>query len=166
MNPETHKSVMGCVTFLEGAPVMFKSSTQNVICLLVTEAKLAAGVTEVQGMLYVMRVLESMDLKVKKPMVLEMDNKVAFDLANNWSIRGRTQHVDVKQCFLQELKEEGLLVIHHISGAENIADLFTKNLAGNDFKRHVKKICQSTNDLSKLKVGAEEGVRAQMCNSI
>ena len=49
---------------------------------------------------------------------------------------------------------------------ENIADLFTKNLAGNDFKRHVKKICQSTDDHSKLKVGAGEGVGVQMCDSI
>ena len=90
MDPETHKSVMGCVTFLEGAPVMFKSLTQKVICLLVTEAKLAAGVTKVQDMLYVMQVLESIDLQVKKPMALEMDNKGAVDLANNWSIGGRT----------------------------------------------------------------------------
>ena len=77
--------------------------------------------------------MESMELKVRKPMILEMDNKGVVDLANNWSIGGRTQHVDVKQHFLQELKEEGLLIIRHISGTENTADLFTKNLAGGDF---------------------------------
>ena len=116
-------------------------------------------------MLYVMWALEPMDLKVKKPMGLEMDDKGVVDLANNWSVGGRTWDVDVKQYFLQEMKEEGLLVIHHIAGTENTADLFTKNLGGNEIKRHVENLCHTTDDLSKLKVGAGEGVGACMCNS-
>jgi hypothetical protein len=36
-----------------------------------------------------------MGLKVKLPMILEMDNKGAVDLANNWIIGGRTRHVNV-----------------------------------------------------------------------
>ena len=39
MDPRTCKSVTQYVTFLEGAPVMFKSSTQKVISLLITYAK-------------------------------------------------------------------------------------------------------------------------------
>jgi hypothetical protein len=34
-------------------------------------------------MLYVRQILELMGLKVKLPMILEMDNKGAVDLANN-----------------------------------------------------------------------------------
>jgi hypothetical protein len=60
-------------------------------------------------------------------MVLEMDNKGAVDLANNWSVGGRTGHVDVRMYFLRELKDGGLLVIRHISGDDNDADIFTKN---------------------------------------
>ena len=52
-----------------------------------------------------MHVLESIQLKVKLPMVLEIDNKDTVDLANNWSVGGRTQHIDVCQVFLRELKE-------------------------------------------------------------
>ena len=32
---------------------------------------------------------------MKLPMILEMDNKGAVDLASNWSIGGCTRHVDV-----------------------------------------------------------------------
>ena len=60
-------------------------------------------------------------------MVLEMDNKGAVDLANNTSVVGRTCHVDVRQHFLRQLKEEGLLVIKHINGDDNDAGIFTKN---------------------------------------
>ena len=70
-------------------------------------------------------------------MMLEMDNKGAIDLANNWSIGGQTRHVDVQNFFLHELKDEGLLMIKHIPGEENDADIFTKNTAAQVFERHI-----------------------------
>jgi hypothetical protein len=79
-----------------------------------------------------------MGLKVKLPMLLEMDNKGAVDLANNWSVGGRTRHVDVRQCFLQELKETKIMDIHWIKGSENDADMFTKNLDGPAFEKCIK----------------------------
>ena len=50
-----------------------------------------------------------MGLKVKKPMILHVDNKGAVDLANNWSVGGRTRHVEVKQHFLRDMKKQGLI---------------------------------------------------------
>ena len=41
-----------------------------------------------QDMLFLMW-LESIGLKVRKPMVLMVDNIGAKDLANNWSVEGR-----------------------------------------------------------------------------
>jgi hypothetical protein len=53
-----------------------------------------------QDMLYMKNVLQSLGLKVKLPMVLEMDNQGAVNLANNWSVGGRTRHIDVNSVFL------------------------------------------------------------------
>jgi hypothetical protein len=58
----------------------------------------------------------------------------AIDLVNSFSVRGRTRHIDVKQCFLWELKEAKVLVVKWIPGSENEADIFTKNLDGPLFK--------------------------------
>jgi hypothetical protein len=117
---------------------MFKSSTQKSVALSVCEAEQTAGVLCAQDMLYVRHILESMGLKVKLPMILEMDNKGAVDLANNWSIGGRTRHVDVRQCFLRELKESKLMDIRWIKGSENDADAFTKNLDGPAFEKCIR----------------------------
>ena len=68
--------------------LLFRSDTQKYVHLSVTEAELSAGVTCVQGILYVMQVLQSMDLKVKLPVFLEMGNKKAVDLANNYNLGG------------------------------------------------------------------------------
>jgi hypothetical protein len=67
------------------------------VALSVTEAELFAAVMAVQDMLFIMRIIESMGLRVKKPMVLEIDNKGAKDLVNNWSVGGRLRHVEVKK---------------------------------------------------------------------
>ena len=83
-------------------------------------------------------VLETMGLTVKLPMILEMDNKGAVDLANNRSVGGRTRHVGVRQCFLWELKESKTMDIHWIKGTENKADVFTKNLDGPAFEKCIK----------------------------
>jgi hypothetical protein len=120
------KSISGYRVPLEGAPVMFKSSTQKSVALSVCEAEQTAGVLCAQDMLYVWHILESMGIKVKLPMILEMDNKGAVDLANNWSIGGRTRHVDVQRCFLWELKESEVMDIRWIKGSENNTDAFTK----------------------------------------
>ncbi len=80
---QTRKSISGYRVLLEGAPVMFKSSTQKAVALLVCEAEQSSGALCAQDMLYCKNVLESMGLKVKLPMLLEMDNKGAVDLANN-----------------------------------------------------------------------------------
>jgi hypothetical protein len=42
-------------------------------------------------------------------MILEMDNKGARDLICNWSAGGRLRHVDIRQYFLRDLKEDGLI---------------------------------------------------------
>ena len=78
-----------------------------------------------------------MELEVELPMLLEMDNSGAVDIANSWSVGGRTRHVDVRNYFLRELKDQGLLVIKHIAGEENDADIFTKNVTSAMFNKHV-----------------------------
>ena len=90
-----------------------------------------------QDMLYVYHLLLSLGLKVELQMLLEMDNKGAVDLANNWSVGGCIRHVDVRNFFLRELKDEGLLVIEYVSGNENDVDIFTKNTSAPVFNKHV-----------------------------
>ena len=53
------------------------------------------------------KILESLELKVQLPMLIEMDNKGAVDMANNnWSVGGRTRHMETRQMFMRELKEQ------------------------------------------------------------
>lgn len=87
-----------------------------------------------------MRILNSVGLKVKLPMILYVDNKGAVDICNNWSVGGCTQHVEVKQSFLRELKEQGILEVHWTSGDKQKSDIMTKNDPRPLFERHASNL--------------------------
>jgi hypothetical protein len=137
-DPENRRSVSGYSVFLEDAPVAMKCVGQKMVTLSTAEAELAAATQCAQEMLYVMRILESIGLQVQKPMELEIDNKGAVDLANNWSVGGRTRHVEVRQYFLRDLKAENIILPKWIPGDTMTSDLFTKNLERPLFERHAK----------------------------
>jgi hypothetical protein len=126
--PKDRCIISGHVMYLIGAPTMFKSSTERTVSLSTTEAETYARVICVQDMLNMKNVLESLGHKVKLPMVLEMENQGAVYLANNWSVGGRTSHIDVRSVFLQELKEAEILLIMWIVGTTNKADIIHQYL--------------------------------------
>jgi hypothetical protein len=134
-------SVGGHAVFLQGAPITEKSKVQQSTTLSLTEAELTSGTECAQDMLFGMRLLESIGLKVKKPMKLTIDNKGAVDYANNWSNGGRMRHTSIKLSFLRELKEEGLIDVSWCESKNMPADLFTKNLGGPQFKKHTTVFC-------------------------
>ncbi len=73
-------------------------------------------------------------------MMLEIDNKGAVDLINSFTVGGCTRYIGIKQCFLRELKEAKQLIVNWISGSENNADMFTKNLDGPLFKKYAEQL--------------------------
>ena len=109
--------------------------------LSVTESESISAVQCAQDMLFVMWVLESLGLQVEKPMVLMMNNRGAIGLFNNWSVAGRTCHLDVRYNFMRELKESDMVTCVWLSGEEMSSDVFTKNLGGRVFAKHTKKYC-------------------------
>ena len=62
---------------------MFKKSMHKSVALSVCNTEQTAGVLCAKDMPYIWNVLETMGLKVKLPILLELDNKGTVDLANN-----------------------------------------------------------------------------------
>jgi hypothetical protein len=135
-DPETRHSVSGGTVFLCGAVIHAFSRMQKCVTLSVTEAEYVAAVEVVQNMLFSWRVVQSLGLKVKLPMKIEVDNKGAVDLANGWTANSRTRHIATRVNFLRELKEEQIINVQWISNKHMSSDIFTKNVGGKDFERH------------------------------
>ena len=122
-------------------------------------------------MIFVERVIESIGLKVNLPMVLETNNKAFVDLVNNWAAAGRTRHAQCKLNFMRELKAENVLEVVWIPTDENSSDMFTKNLGGKLFEKHVMaycgedEYCSAVTDSNEESVG-DRGIGAQSLGDV
>jgi hypothetical protein len=100
--------------------------------------------------IFIKQVLEFLRITVKFPIIVSVDNTGAIYLANNQSTGKHTKHVDVRYHFVREFIEDGIVKIVFVKSAENKADVFTKNLGGELFKRHtggyLKRITYSDED--------------------
>jgi Reverse transcriptase (RNA-dependent DNA polymerase) len=168
--PDTRKCVSGNTTEVNGVPVITKSVMQDTRKLSVTEAELDSAVTNVQDMLVVRQILESMGLKVKLPMVLRVDNSGVRELVNNWSVGGRTRHVANKAMYLRELKEWGVLKVLYQAGGEMCSDVFTKNLPRPAFEKHTRhyviNILSASGKQEQKQVEQQQGEQQQARESV
>jgi hypothetical protein len=76
---DTTASLGGHAVFLQKAPIAEKSKVQQATTLSITEAELISGTDCAQDMLFAMRVLESIGLRVKKPIRLIACVSISFD---------------------------------------------------------------------------------------
>ena len=136
----SQRSVNAGIAYLEGAIVKQYSKMMPSAALSTTEAKLYSAVLTAQDMMFVYHVLLGMELQVKLLMTLYCDNNGAVQLANNWSVGGRTRHVDIKQNFLRELKANGFLRVKWMSGADLTPDMHTKNVPKILFDKYSKEL--------------------------
>jgi hypothetical protein len=116
--------------------VIQQSSMQSIVALSMTEAELFTATINAQDMMYVKRILEYIRLRVHLPMIMEVDNKGAVDLGNNFSVGVRIRHIETRQYYLRELKEKGIISVIWKSGSENSSDLYTKNVGRQEFENH------------------------------
>ena len=89
----------GSVMYLHGVPAMFRSSTQKTISLLAIKAELNTAVMGVQDALFMKKILKSLGLKVKLPILASIDDSGEVDIGDNWSVGGRTCHMDENRIF-------------------------------------------------------------------
>ena len=95
----TRKRAFGHATKLTRMPVIIKSGKKNISSLQVTEGEKYVGVLYTQDVIYVMTIVESMKLNVKKHVKFHVDDKAAVDLERNCSSGGRTRRCDIKDHF-------------------------------------------------------------------
>jgi hypothetical protein len=142
-DPVKRRSVSGFCSFLEGCVLNTKSRMQPITSLSVTEAELVAATECAQDLLFAKNVLESIGLKVRTPMNLNIDNSGCIDLICNWSAGGRTRHMDTRMYFLRELKEEEPPIVMPVYCPTDLnrSDIYTKNCDTATFEEHTSVFC-------------------------
>ena len=90
-------------------------------------------------MLFVIHVLEFLEQKVKLPVEVLVDNVGAMFIAEN-PVTKRTKHIDTRYHVIREYIRDGTVILKYVKTAENVADIFTKNVTEKQFAEFTDKL--------------------------
>ena len=139
MDPISRKSHGGYINFINHGAVSWKSGLQPIVTLSSCEAEYVALCAAVCEVKYIRSLMRDLGYPQDDASLVWEDNKAAILIAENeCSSAGRSKHIDVKFKFVAQAIAEGVVRIRYISTNLNFADLFTKPLVKDVFKRLVK----------------------------
>jgi hypothetical protein len=131
----TRRSVSGyCFTFC-GAATSWSSKKQQTIALSSTEAEYMAMTHAGKEATFLQNIYGEVGIPTPLPTPLLVDNQSAIALAENPIFHARTKHIDVRHHWIREKIESGQLELEYVPTADQVADIFTKPLNGEKFKK-------------------------------
>jgi hypothetical protein len=101
-----------------------------------TEAEYYALSEAAKEIKFSIQVLVSINIQVKLPVVVHVDNIGAIFMSENVNATSQTKHIDERYYFICEYIEDGYIKTIFVNSEDNPADLFTKNVNGDIYDKH------------------------------
>ena len=120
------------------------------------EAELVALADLAIELLHLVEVVNFLGHETPDAIEVKTDSKAAYDLCHRYTTAQNSRHVDRKLFKMRELRGANRVVVQHIPGESNPADLFTKILTKQLFEKHRKFVLNLAGD-----TGMEHARRAR-----
>jgi hypothetical protein len=149
--PVTHSSVGGHHILMNGTPVLFQTKKQKTKADSSTYSELIEVSNTTRSLVYVVNILRDLrvitDANEYLPVKLETDNTGVQYLSVR-NIAGRkSRHFENNYMYYKQY-QGSLMSLQRVSTDENIADLYTKSLAGPLFRRFRDSIMEDLQGLT------------------
>uniref|UniRef100_A0A0A9WFE7 Retrovirus-related Pol polyprotein from transposon TNT 1-94 n=1 Tax=Lygus hesperus TaxID=30085 RepID=A0A0A9WFE7_LYGHE len=122
-------SFSGFVFTLSGAAISWMSKKQRTVALSSVEAELmciSEGVKE--AIIYLEKFLRELGFSMSLPIALYNDSQGAQEHLKNPAYRSRTKHIDIRNHFIKQNIQEGLIDLKYLATEDMVADFLTKPL--------------------------------------
>jgi hypothetical protein len=127
---DDRKSRSGYIFMMFGAPVIWFSKKQPTVALSSCEAELIALVEGVKEGVWQRDFFKELGFKLDKPTVMDQDNQSVIAIAVNPVHHARIKHMELKNCYIRENVEQGVIRLVYCPTELMIADIMTKALPG------------------------------------
>jgi hypothetical protein len=135
-NLDNRRSCAGNVFIQAGGPTAWGSQYQPTVALSTTEAEYMALTRGMKQILWMYAAMDEVGYPQPKPAILYNDNSAAVILTQNTKNNIKVKHIDIRYHYIRERVEEGDIEVRRIASANNIADMFTKQLPRVAFQKH------------------------------
>ena len=132
----TRKSTTGTVTTLNGVVISSTSKGQTGVAHSSAEAEMIAATATCKDIVHQRRTLSELGFPQTRPTTLYCDSQSAMDITNNPIVGSRLRHVQIADFWCRELVDRNIVRLKKIAGTDNLADIFTKPLAGQPFYKY------------------------------
>ncbi|GJW53150.1 ribonuclease H-like domain-containing protein [Tanacetum coccineum] len=136
----TRKSVTGYCVFLNNSLVSWKSKKQKTLSKSSTEAEYRALASVTSEVIWVLKILEDLNIENLLPVKLHCDSNSAIKIAANPIFHERTKHLEIDLHFVREKILKGVVETVKVDSANQIADILTKGLDTFQHKELVKSL--------------------------
>lgn len=135
-DPQTRKSMSGCIFTLGGSPVVWKAKFQRAVAFSTAKAEYLAVSMCAREAVWFRHFLSEIGRDLgDKPLEIFVDNEAAIRMTENPVYHSRTKHIDIPAPHIRDKVKRGSISVTHIAGTENPADILTKPLAAPAHKR-------------------------------
>lgn len=126
--PFTRRSVPGYVVKMRSSLISWKAKKQSTVSRSSTEAEYRSLTTATKELVWLLGLLEELNVEIKKPVKVFCDSKTTIQLAVNPVYHERTKHIEINCHFIRERLEQGLIENNYVPTQQQPADIFTKGL--------------------------------------
>lgn len=77
---------------------------------------------------------------MNEPVPIETDSQSCIKMIKSEKFSNKTKHIDVRYHFVKDMLQEGIIELKYCPTEYNVADLFTKPLAGTRIK-FLRELC-------------------------
>lgn len=136
-----HYSTCGYVFLFLESPISWRSKKQNMVALSSTEAEYVAATEAAKESQWIASFAKGIPYDLEMPTQMFGNNHGANALTSNPTYHARIKHIDIWYRYVMELVEHGLIKVFYCNTKDMVADILTKALPKEQFRKLRDLIC-------------------------
>ncbi|XP_074369240.1 secreted RxLR effector protein 161-like [Apium graveolens] len=134
------KSTSGYAFHIGSTIFLWSSKKLQTVALSTCEVEYMAAATCACQAMWLGYILGELNLAKKGPVKIYVDNKSIISLGKNPVSHSRSEHINIKYHFIREQMNDKIVELVNCNTEENLADIFTKPLKPDMFRKMKKKL--------------------------
>lgn len=134
IDPDDGRSTTGHVFYFGSSPITWCSQKQGTVALSSCEAEYMAASSAACQAVWLRELISEITGRPPQKVLLKVDNTSAIALVKNPVFHNRSKHIKSRYHYIRECVDGEEIVVEHVSGSEQRADILTKALARIKYK--------------------------------